>query len=572
MTRPKDNAPEKPEREKDVRIGVFVCRCGTNIAGFLDTEAVREYAESLPGVVFTKENLFTCSESGVAEIKRGIQENNLNRVVVAACTPRTHEPTFRAACEEAGLNAFLFEFVNIREQCSWVHKAERDLGTRKAKDLVRMGVARAALLEPQEEIRAPVHPGALVIGGGIAGLTAALSLARRGLEVHLVEREPELGGTLRSLNRIYPGDLDARALVSSRIKEVEAHSKIHVYTSTQMSALGGYIGNYRATLAHGDETSSEIKAGVIIVATGAHALVPEGLYGYDGERVVSQLQFEEELRNGRDLPERVVMILCAGSRNRERIYCSRICCMTAIKNAILVKEKNPSASVHVLYRDLQCYGVENEEILRTAKKLGVRFVCFSEAKPPEVEDGRVRVWSDVVGSEFTLGADRVVLASALLPDESAGPLAKMLKVPVDADGFFLEAHVKLRPLDFATDGIFVCGACHWPASVGESMAQALGAAGRASVPLRAGEVTVEPIVSALVDDALCRGCGLCASLCPYGAIEMVETEEGTKARMISVACKGCGVCASTCYRRAIRMHHYTDEQLQAQVSAYLKGS
>lgn len=549
-----------------------MCRCGTNIAGFLDTEAVRQYAEALPGVVFTKENLFTCSESGVTEIRNGIRENNLNRVVVAACTPLTHEPTFRAACEEAGLNPFLFEFVNIREQCSWVHKAEREIATEKAKDLVRMGAARAALLEPQEEIRAPVLSSALVIGGGISGLTAALSLAGRGFEVKLVERKSELGGMLRSLNRIFPADLDAADLIGARIQAAMDHPKIEVFTSTEIASLGGYIGKYRAHLAGPEGATHELAVGVIIVATGASALVPEGLYEYDGKRVVTQLEFEEELRSGQALPDRVVMIQCAGSRNQERVYCSRICCMTAIKNAVLLKEKNPSASVHVLYRDLQCYGVENEEILRRAKRTGVRFVGFSETKPPAVDKDGVRVSSDLIGSDLVLPADRVVLATAVVPNESAAAISKLLKVPLDADGFFLEAHVKLRPLDFATDGIFVCGACHWPATVSESIAQALGAAGRASVPLAAGEVKVEPIVSVLADEDACRGCGLCASLCPYGAIEIVETDRGTKARMISVACKGCGVCASTCYRRAIRMQHYTDEQLEAQVSAYLKGS
>jgi len=591
-----------PGDGQELRIGVFVCRCGTNIAGFLDTEKVKEYAETLPGVVFTKENLFTCSESGVSEIKRGIEENRLNRVVVAACTPRTHEPTFRAACEEAGLNAFLFEFVNVREQCSWVHKSEREAATEKAMDLVRMGVARAAFLEPQAEIRAPVVPSALVIGGGISGLTAALSLARRGFEVKLVEKRSELGGTTRFLGRIFPADVDASELIRSRIEEVEAHPKIHVFTSTEVAEVGGYIGKYKISLKEAGPSPQEAgpspqeagpspqeagpspreagpspeppedeTVGVIIVATGTRVLVPEGLYGYDGKRVVTQLQFEQEIRKGEDLPERVVMIQCVGSRNRERVYCSRICCMTAVKNAVLLKERVPSADVHILYRDLQCYGVENEDLLRRAKKIGVRFVAFSDDHPPAVDKESVRVSSDVLGTELTLPANRVVLSTALLAGDSGPALSKLLKVPLDADGFFLEAHVKLRPLDFATDGIFVCGAGHWPCTVSESMAQALGAAGRASVPMAAGEVAVEPIVSRLVDEDLCRGCGLCASLCPYGAIEMVETDHGTKANMISVACKACGVCASSCYRRAIHMCHYTDEQIEAQVNAFLKG-
>ncbi|MCK4546997.1 MAG: CoB--CoM heterodisulfide reductase iron-sulfur subunit A family protein [Candidatus Eisenbacteria sp.] len=572
MTAPDNSSSQEPKDGEELRIGVFVCRCGTNIAGFLDTETVREYAQTLPGVVFAKENLFTCSEAGVSEIKRGIEENRLNRVVVAACTPRTHEPLFRATCEEAGLNPFLFEFVNIREQCSWVHKSARDSATNKAKDLVRMGVARAALLEAQTEIRSPVVASALIIGGGIAGLSAALSLAKRGFEVKLVEKKEEMGGMLRFLGRIYPADVDAREIVSARIEEAANHPNIEIFTSTQVSDLRGYIGNYTATLRGPEDRSEGITVGVIIVATGIRALVPEGLYGYDGRRVVTQIQFEQELRKGGDLPHQVVFIQCVGSRNRERVYCSRICCMTAVRQALMLKEKTPSAGVHILYRDLQCYGVEFEELLRKAKKVGVRFVAFREENPPVVDDGSVTVISDVLGSELTVPADRVVLSTALLPDESGAATSKLLKVPVDADGFFLEAHVKLRPLDFATEGIFVCGACRWPCTVSESIAQALGAAGRASVYLAAGEVAVEPIVAVLFDEDKCRGCGLCASLCPYSAIEMVETDSGTKARMISVACKGCGVCASTCYRRVIRMEHYSDEQMQAQISACLKGS
>ena len=571
----------------EVRIGTFICNCGTNIAGFIDTKAVSDYAKTLPNVVYSRENLFSCSEAGVTDIQNAIKEHGLNRVVVAACTPRTHEPLFRAAVEEAGLNKYLFEFVNIREHVSWVHKADREIATQKAKDLVRMGVARATRLEPKEEITTDVERSALVIGGGISGLTAALSLAKRGFTVRLVEREKELGGLVRHLNKLYPSGVSASEFVAAKAEEVRCHPRIQVATSSKVTDVKGYIGHYRATIGPiaesedpaGAETgtsrgSQDFLCGVIVVATGARQLVPDGYFGYDGSRVISQLQLEGLLKQGKvnaALGKRFVMILCAGARIPERIYCSKICCMNAIKNAMLLKEAVPGASVHVLYRDLQCYGVANEEIYRRAKEMGVRFVNYSPENPPVVAGGKVKVLNPILGREMTLEADLVVLSPPLVPNEGADDISKMLKVPLDENKFFLEAHVKLRPMDFATDGIYVCGTAHWPATTGESIAQALGAASHASIPLTRGFVKVEPIVSELYDEEACRGCGMCAANCPYGAIEIVETPKGPKAKFIEVACKGCGVCAATCYRRAIAMSHYTDEQLNSQVEAYLKG-
>jgi len=586
-----------PAPGEDIRIGVFVCKCGTNIAGFLNTNAVMEYARTLPNVVFARENLFSCSEAGVTDIRNGIKENNLNRVVVAACTPRTHEPVFRAACEEAGLNKYLFEFVNIREQCSWVHKGNQEIATEKAKDLVRMGVARATRLEPKEDITADVRQVALVIGGGISGLTCALSLAKRGFLVKLVEREKELGGLLRNINRLFPSDVPASSVIAEKIDQARKDARIEILTSTEVTDIRGYIGKYSVTVssngkepaavvgiepeatsaggsgAHeGAPATKTFVCGVIIVATGAEELVPEGYFGYDGKKIITQMQLEGMLKQGKPEGKRFVMILCAGARIRERIYCSRICCMNSIKNAILIKESMPDASVHILYRDLQCYGVKNEELYLKAKHLGVKFVNYTLENLPAVEPGKVTIRNSVTGKEMILDADFVVLAPPLVPRPGVENVSRMLKVPLDENKFFLEAHVKLRPVDFATDGIFVCGTAHWPASSSESLFQALGAAARASIPLSRGYVKVEPIVSELVDEEACRGCGMCAAACPYGAIEIVETDKGAKARMISVACKGCGVCAATCYKSAIGMSHYTDEQLEAQVKAYLKGN
>jgi len=550
---------------QEIRIGVFVCNCGSNIAGFLNCQEIAEYAKTLPNVVFTRENLFSCSEAGVTDIQNAIIENKLNRVVVAACTPLTHEPTFRACCEEAGMNPFQFEFVNIREHCSWAHKNEPELATQKAKDLIRMGVARAALLEPQDSIVADVEPTALVIGGGIAGLTAANSLAQRGFEVTIVEREPRLGGLINKINRLIPGDIPAEKLIREKIEAVTSNPHIEVITKSSTSNVTGYVGNYSATIQNESDNEIKKKFGVIIVATGAQTLIPDGMYNYNGQNIITQLELEDRLKLGKFKAQNVVMIQCVGSRNRERVYCSRICCMTAIKNGILIKQKNPDSCVHILYRDLMCHGVENEEFLRQAKKLGVRFVKFSEKKPPEVDEKSVSVFNDVLGREMKIDFDLVALATPFIPNEGVESLSKMLKVPLDENKFFLEAHIKLRPVDFATDGIYVCGTAHWPASTNESIYQALGAAARASIHLTRKEVAVEPIVSILVDEDACRGCGLCASVCPYGAIEMVQTAKGIKANIVAVACKGCGTCGATCYKHAIKMNHFTDEQLLAQI-------
>lgn len=550
---------------EETRIGVFVCNCGTNIAGFLDCKELAEYSKTLPDVVFTRENLFSCSEAGVTDIKNAIIENKLNRVIVAACTPRTHEPTFRAACQDAGMNPFFFEFVNIREHCSWAHKNEPEPATQKAKDLIRMGVARARLLEAQESIVAKVEPSALVIGGGIAGLTATQSLAARGFEVTLVERANKLGGLMKGLHKIFPGDISAEQLILEKIETLSKYSNVNVMTETNVIDVTGYVGNYVATIQAKNKKENKKKFGIIIVATGTKSLIPDGLYKYDGKKIITQMQLEGLLKSGKFKAKNVVMIQCAGSRNSERIYCSRICCMTAIKGGIFIKQQNPQAKVFILYRDLMCHGIENEELLRRAKELGVRFVKFSENQPPQVEENSVKVFNDVLGREMEINYDAVVLATPLIPNEGVETVSKMLKVPLDEFKFFLEAHIKLRPNDFATDGIYVCGTAHWPATITESIHQALGAAARASIHLTREEVEVEPIVSMLVDEDACRGCGLCASVCPYGSIEMVQTSKGIKANIVAVACKGCGTCGATCYKHAIKMNHFTDEQLTAQI-------
>ncbi len=554
---------------EEIRIGVFVCDCGSNIAGYLDVKDLAEYAKTLPNVVFVKENLYTCSESGINEIKAAIKEENLNRVVVASCTPRTHEPLFRGTCEEAELNPYLFEMVNIRDQCSWVHMQQKEEGTAKARDLIRMGVAKAALLQPQQPIESEMDPRATVIGGGISGMTAALALANRGYEVTLVEKQARLGGLLLDLDRLAPSNVEAEAFASQQAERVVNHPHIHLITSARIDEVEGYIGHFKVSVSSNGE-QQQFGAGIIIVATGANVLKPVGLYNYDGEKVINQLELEARFKAGTFAAKNVVMIQCAGARNEERKYCSRICCMVAIKNAIAIKERSPETGVQILYRDIQAYGTENEALYQQAKKMGVRFIKYDPEKPPQVEPGKVTVYHHLLGRDLVLPQDLVVLSTPLIAGEDNEAISKLLRVSLDENKFFLEGHVKLKPLDFANDGVYLCGNAHYPATVREAISQALGAASRASIPLSRDVMTVEPIVSTLVDEEACRGCGLCVALCPYGALEIVQTEKGRKVRVIPVACKGCGVCAATCYQHALSVNSYTDEQIGRQIKAFLE--
>lgn len=558
--------------EQDARIGVFVCHCGSNIAGYLDVEALADYAKTLPHVEMVQRNLYTCSEGGINEIKAAIREHGLNRVVVASCTPRTHEPLFRSSCEEAGLNPYLFEMVNIRDQCSWVHMQEQTDANAKAKDLIRMGVAKAALLKPQEPIASEVQPRALVIGGGLAGMTAAAALANRNYEVVLVEKTDKLGGVLNRLNKLGPMMINAENLVQKKVQEISEHRQITVFKNARVTQVKGFIGKYEV-IVETESGEKNIDIGVILLAIGGKSFTPEGLYQYDGSRVVTQLELEAMMKAGLDPGiKNVVMIQCVGSRNEERPYCSRVCCQTAVKNAMLIKEQHPEAKVAILYRDLQMYGVENEEMLRASKAKGIRYMHYDPERPPEVTTDSVSVYHSLLGREMALPADLVVLSTPVVSGDDAESISQLLRVPIDENGFFLEGHVKLKPLDFATDGIYLCGSARFPANVREVVAQGLGAASRASIPLSKGSISVEPIISVLADEDACRGCGLCVALCPYGALEVRNTEKGRKVHVINVACKGCGVCAATCYQHALSINSFTDQQILAQIEAFLAGN
>ena len=546
----------------ELRTGVFVCHCGINIAGVLDIEDLCEYAGTLPTVVTVKPNLFTCAETGTSEIKNAIKEHGLNRVVVAACTPRTHEPIFRAACEEAGINPYFFEMVNIREHCSWVHRHEKEAAQAKARDLIRMAVAKALFLEPLETFRSKVEPKALVIGAGIAGMTSALALANLGFEVVILEKEEKMGGLLRHLHKVAPTDVSAAELISEKIAAIEKNKRIQCFTSAALEEVTGYVGNYAVRFSCGDESHTD-KVGVVIVATGGVPLEPVDLYNYDGKQVITQSELETKLKEGDIDAKSVVMIQCVGARIPERNYCSRICCMVAIKNSLHIKEIAKDAKIFVLFRDMQAYGVENEALFLKAKEAGVRFIRYGLDNLPVVEDGKVRIYHDAMGKEVPLPADLVVLSTPIVAHTDAEDVSKILKVPIDEHKFFLEAHAKLSPLDFSTSGIYLCGNAHYPATVREATYQALGAASRASIIL-SHDIIERVGTVAMVDEQLCSACFACIKVCPY---QVPHMNERSKAEIEPMQCQGCGICVAECPAEAIQFGYVSDEQITAACEA-----
>jgi heterodisulfide reductase subunit A len=555
--------------DDEIRVGVFICHCGSNIGGVVDVPVVTEYAKTLPNVVYAERNLYTCSSDGIDSIKRAIEEHNLNRIVVAACTPRTHEPLFRKACEDAGLNKYIFEFANIRDHCSWIHMREPKKATEKAKDLVRMAVAKASLLEPQEEKKVSVEPKTLVIGGGISGMTAALNLARQGFDVHIVEKERALGGMARRLYKLYPTFVDALEFVNAMVKEVEAEERITLWTSTTMKEVEGYVGNFNATITTEKKEDEVLNVGTIIVAIGAAEYKPDGFYDYDGSRVITQLELEARLRACEESGDfsklggkRIVMIQCVGARGRKFSYCSKICCTTALKNALVLNEKVPDAEIYILHDGINVYG-EYEYLFIEARESGIRFVKFGRGNEPTVEGTSVTVYHENIRKELELEADLVVLSTPLISTPEFERISKMLKVPLGLDGFFYEAHVKLRPLDFATDGIYVCGTAHGPRDIPESIAQALGASSRASIPMARGFVVPEAITP-VVDESACVLCGICVDKCPYSALRL----DDDKLEVIDALCKGCGTCVAACPTGALDQRHFRNKEVEAQIKTF----
>ena len=564
----KEYPPQKQVDGEAPRIGVFICRCGSNIGGIVDVPGLAGYAASLGDVVYTDENLYTCSQDTQEKIKKAVEEHGLNRVVVASCSPRTHEPLFQETIREAGLNPYLFEMANIRDQCSWVHMSEKEAATHKARDLVRMAVANARLTHPLHRMNKPVTKRGLIIGGGLSGMSAALGLADQGFEVCLAEREAELGGMLRHVYTTLDGT-DVQTYLQEQIKRVSAHERIRVVLNASVQSFSGYVGNFRTELSLGPERQTmEVEHGVAIVATGGEELKPrEYLYGED-PRVVTQLELERMLHadgGSATAFREVVMIQCVGSRTEERPYCSRVCCAEAVKNALAIKEKLPEARVVILYRDMRMYGLLEMEYAR-ARKAGILFVRYDEERKPEVSlrDGMldVTLFSPVFGEDLSFHPDLVVLSAAVVPAET-GSLAMALKVPRTTDGFFLEAHMKLRPVDFATDGIYLAGMAHAPKMINECLSQAAAAVARACTVLSRDEIQVGGVVS-VVDQEKCAACLSCVRVCPYN-VPVVNVEGA--AEIEPAKCQGCGLCASECPAKAITLQHFTDDQIVAKSGA-----
>jgi heterodisulfide reductase subunit A len=651
---------------ESIRIGVYVCHCGVNIAATVDVNEVVEFSNELPCVVIARDYQYMCSDPGQELIKSDIKEYGLNRVVVASCSPRMHEPTFRKACDDAGLNPYCFEMANLREQCAWVH-SDKSRATEKAKDLVASAVSKAALLEPLERKKVGVTPRALVIGGGVVGIYTALEIADNGFETYLVEKEPSIGGHMAQNDKLFP-TLDCSAcILTPKMVEAQRHKNIHLLTYSEVKEVNGYVGNYKVKikkkpryvdedkctgcgecanacllrdrvpndfdlglanrgaiyvpfpqavplvytvdsdrciyLTKGKcgkypacmgacpadaidleqrEEEVEIEVGTIVVATGFEQLDPleKPEYGYKYDEVITGLEFERlsnasgptfgkiEL-NGKE-PKEVVFISCVGSRERGgHEYCSRVCCMYIAKHAHLVKEKIPDARVKVIYNDVRAYGKSFEEFYERVKGEGVEYLRKElEAKVEVIkrseEDEKVVVRTISEGKEIELEADLVVLANAIVPRKDADELAKLLKISRSADGFFLEAHPKLRPLDTFTDGIFIAGCCQSPKDVADSVAQAVGAAIKASIPLIRGEVEIEPLV-AHINESICVGCCTCEEVCPFGAL----SRDAGVMTVNEVICKGCGSCRSACPSGAIFVMHFKDEQIFAQVDSLL---
>ncbi len=575
LSRDRIYPPEKDVTGEEPKVGVYVCHCGANIGRVVDVPDTVQYALTLPNVVHAEESLFICSTEAAAMLAKDIRERGLNRVIVAACTPRTHEPLFRDTLREAGINQYYYDMANIREHCSWVHSKEKEAATRKAKDIIRMSVARVHHLEPLQEFALPVDKRALVVGGGIAGMTSALSIANQKHEVYLLEKEPRLGGMAQRLHYTLDGQVDVQAYLHDLIRKVHEHPLIHVHTEAEIFDAGGYVGNF-ITRVRSERGLIKIKHGATVIAIGADEYKPVE-YGYgEDDRVMTHLELEERIAYGEKevLDARsLVMIQCVGCRDETRNYCSRICCSHAVKNALKLKENNPGMDICILYRDMRTYGL-SEDYYREASEKDVKFIRYEPDDPPKVEAAqeggrrflRVTVADPILDKTLAVEADVLSLGAAIVPSAESEEVSGKFKVTLGPDGFCQEAHVKLRPVDFAAEGVFLCGTAHYPKHIPETVNQAYGAAGRALTLLANDTVTASGSVCQ-VTEKLCLGCGVCASACTYGAIEIHKTKQGHKAQVIPVLCKGCGLCNAKCPTGAIQLKHYTDLELTSQIIA-----
>lgn len=548
------------------RIGVILCSCGDTIGSILDIDRINTSISKLPGVQFVGSDLYPCSKMSLDRFTEDITKKKVERIVIAGCSPRTHGHLFRKVFEGAGIDGQLVEMVNIREQCSQVHAGDRKKATQKAIALIRMEVARITHAQSREKIRGTVQRSATVIGGGISGMTATLSLAQKGVPVKLVEKAEQLGGLVHDMYLLYPAFSDSREFIKTRIKAVQEHSQIEILLGSQVTDVAGHVGDYTVTVEKNGEQQTH-QAGVIIVATGSDVFEPTGLFGYGQDpRVVTQVSFEAMMRKGGIEAKHIIMIQCVGARIEERPYCSRHCCLATIMNAIALKEEAPDTNITVLFRGLTEYIQDFDR----AQELGVRFIRYDPPTFPEVSDGNIDVKDAKTGEKHTIPYDLVVLATPLVPRIETRELARMLKIPADEWGFLVEPQTKLRPGEYLPNGVFVAGAVHWPAIISECIDQGHGAASRALAPIEAGTIEKEPIVS-YIDPELCRGCGRCAEACPYQAIELTAGKDDmVLATSDEFLCTGCGICASVCPCGAISIHHLLDQQVNAALAAAIK--
>jgi heterodisulfide reductase subunit A2 len=572
LTKQKETPKELDTRGEPPRIGVFVCCCGTNIAGVIDVPSVVEYAKTLKDVVYAEKNMFSCSQDTQDNMAKIIKEQQLNRVVVAACTPKTHESLFQETLTNAGLNKYVFEMANIRNQCSWVNKNNPETATDKAKDLVRMAVAKASLMEPLSEAKLQINQAALVIGGGIAGITAAKTLSEQGYHAYLIEKSHQLGGQALQVHETWQGE-NVQENLSRMIAEIAADKNIDIFTNSEIIHTDGFVGSYKTTIQTADQ-AVELNYGVAIIASGALELKPDlYLYGKD-ERVLTSLELDRKLIEkdpAISQKKSALFIQCVGSRIPERPYCSKVCCTHSIKNALQLKTLNPAIDVYILYRDMRSYGLR-EDLYREAREKGIFFIRYHADQGLEVsldkKDLKVSFSDTVLRRRLEIAPDMLVLATAITPPKD-NPLAQQYKVALNNDGFFMEAHAKLRPVDCATDGVFICGLAHAPKPIDESVAQAIAAATRAVTLLARKEIYTSGNTAEVVP-TVCSSCGVCVSICPYSAPSFVDKSarlHAGKATINPVLCKGCGLCVASCRSGAIRLKGFDNDQIFAQISA-----
>jgi heterodisulfide reductase subunit A len=564
--------PPEKEFNGEPRVGVFVCHCGINIASVVDVKKVAAEIGEKENVVHATDVMYACSNTNLSEIKEAIEEHDLNRVVVASCTPRMHEPTFRNACQEVGLNPYLFQMANIREHCSWVHSKEHDVATAKAKELVNMAVSKARLLTPEQKGKTKIREKVLVLGGGISGLTAALETSRQGFGTILVERESRLGGYFNDVFSTTAGG-QPEELLKPLAQAVSDDPNIEVKLNSKLTEIEGFTGNFTASINGSDDEINE-NVGAIIVATGSQEKKPSSYFYAENPHVLTQNDLDARLKAGSTTFGTTVMIQCVEARDETYPSCSRTCCIDAIKNAIVLKKLDPNNRVIILYKDLMSFGLYEDLYRDSQTEYGVEYMRYSDAMPV-VSGGKdflsVDVFDPLIGREIEIAADHLILSTPQVPSKGFDELQKVLRVPLNDLGFFLEAHMKLRPLDFTSDGIFLCGNCHSPKELPLAAAQALGAASRACSILSKGFIETEATTS-IVEAELCIGCGRCVSVCPFKAISLMENDAGEPKSSINTAmCKGCGLCAAVCPNKAITPRFFATEQILAMIDAALEA-